>query len=74
MMDSKQAIACPICKNAVALNPRPKTFPFCSSRCKAVDLGRWFDGNYALDPESGKLDIIDPEQAEELDEDDLGYH
>jgi hypothetical protein len=22
--------------------------PFCSKRCKLVDLGRWFDGSYAV--------------------------
>ena len=22
--------------------------PFCSERCKLVDLGRWLDGGYAL--------------------------
>jgi uncharacterized protein len=23
-------------------------FPFCSSRCRAVDLGRWFTGSYRV--------------------------
>jgi endogenous inhibitor of DNA gyrase (YacG/DUF329 family) len=37
-----------------------------------ADLGRWLDGSYALDPETGKLDVIDPDTAEEvvLDDDD----
>ena len=25
-----------------------KTHPFCSSRCADVDLGRWFQGGYAI--------------------------
>lgn len=33
----------------------PKLYPFCSDRCKLVDLGRWFNGEYSietpLDPE-----------------------
>ncbi|MFT7617536.1 MAG: endogenous inhibitor of DNA gyrase (YacG/DUF329 family) [Planctomycetota bacterium] len=45
---------CPICKTALplidatvaaALQAHP-FFPFCSKRCKLVDLGHWFDGNY----------------------------
>lgn len=24
------------------------TFPFCSERCKLVDLGRWLDGQYQV--------------------------
>lgn len=35
---------CPICgKPAVK-----ETHPFCSKRCKDVDLNRWFSGNYAI--------------------------
>jgi hypothetical protein len=43
---------CPICKTAVP-EPHPGaarvgTFPFCSERCKLVDLGRWLDGKYQV--------------------------
>ena len=23
-------------------------FPFCSPRCRLIDLGRWIDGDYAI--------------------------
>ncbi len=23
-------------------------FPFCSDRCKLIDLGRWIDGSYSV--------------------------
>lgn len=40
---------CPICKKPL---PEPSTeqpfFPFCSERCKLVDLGRWLDGKYQI--------------------------
>jgi endogenous inhibitor of DNA gyrase (YacG/DUF329 family) len=41
---------CPICKNVVADEgpDRPKTYPFCSERCKLIDLGRWLDGKYQV--------------------------
>lgn len=41
---------CPICGRsfeAASLDALP-TFPFCSERCRLVDLGRWIDGSYAI--------------------------
>jgi endogenous inhibitor of DNA gyrase (YacG/DUF329 family) len=26
----------------------PPTYPFCSPRCKLVDLGNWLDGRYVI--------------------------
>lgn len=41
--------SCPICKAAVTEGrPGNPHAPFCSARCKAVDLGRWLSGAYAL--------------------------
>ena len=35
---------CPICKK-----PRAHRFrPFCSARCRDLDLGRWFGDSYAV--------------------------
>lgn len=42
---------CPICKSPVARES--KTFPFCSERCRLLDLGNWLDGKYVL-TESGE--------------------
>ena len=42
---------CPICNNRVATpaDPTARTpFPFCSDRCKLIDLGRWLDGKYQI--------------------------
>ena len=41
---------CPICKREV-VPPAPgeRSFsPFCSERCKLVDLGRWLGGRYQI--------------------------
>ena len=27
---------------------RPKDFPFCSERCRLVDLHKWLSGRYAV--------------------------
>jgi endogenous inhibitor of DNA gyrase (YacG/DUF329 family) len=39
------APACPICGRPVE-DPRHR--PFCSPRCKRVDLGRWFGEAYGV--------------------------
>jgi endogenous inhibitor of DNA gyrase (YacG/DUF329 family) len=46
----------------------PKWRPFCSDRCKMVDLGRWLRGDYRVpvtDREDAELDDADRDDAEE---------
>jgi len=54
---------CPICQRDVtepaADGPRG-AFPFCSERCRLVDLGRWLDGKYQVP--------VEPDDAEGADE------
>jgi endogenous inhibitor of DNA gyrase (YacG/DUF329 family) len=40
------------------------TFPFCSERCKLIDLGRWADGRYQI-PVVEKDEKCDESQEEE---------
>ncbi len=39
-------LRCPICKKAVK-GPDPE-FPFCSERCRTIDLGKWASGGYVI--------------------------
>jgi endogenous inhibitor of DNA gyrase (YacG/DUF329 family) len=44
-------LLCPICKRPVDESDRntpDSPFPFCSSRCKLIDLGRWLGGKYQI--------------------------
>lgn len=59
-----KAIPCPTCKEPSVLPPDNATFPFCCAKCQLLDLGRWMEGAYALDPATGALEVIDPETAE----------
>ena len=38
---------CPVCSANVDLNA-VVTPPFCSERCRVIDLGRWLDEAYAV--------------------------
>ena len=47
---------CPQCDGDALHRSENPAFPFCSQRCKEVDLGRWFNQEYvisspALDPD-----------------------
>ena len=39
-----RARPCPVCGRPAAAEERP----FCSRRCRAVDLNRWLQGAYAI--------------------------
>jgi endogenous inhibitor of DNA gyrase (YacG/DUF329 family) len=41
---------CPICgrRFEVAKLEDLPSFPFCSDRCRLIDLGRWIDGAYKI--------------------------
>ena len=40
----RPARPCPVCGRV----PEPRFRPFCSARCRQVDLGRWLSGDYAI--------------------------
>ena len=47
-MNKLLPVNCPICKKK--FNYYGSEFrPFCSGRCKEVDLGHWVTGNYAVE-------------------------
>lgn len=41
---------CPICSRTFEIKQLAElpSFPFCSERCRLVDLGRWIDGVYVV--------------------------
>ena len=43
-----RAARCVHCGQPVSLDPSNPWRPFCSERCKLLDLGRWFEGQYAV--------------------------
>lgn len=49
---------CPICDAELATNAATTSplFPFCSRRCKMIDLYRWTEGKYAI------IDPLTPER------------
>lgn len=52
-----RSLRCPICRKIV-LRSEPE-FPFCSERCRLIDLGKWASGGYVI-----STPINDPEMLE----------
>ena len=58
---------CPICKREILSRPSEAAggdLPFCSARCKLIDLGRWLDGAYQVPVE------LTPDDADGAPSDD----
>lgn len=61
-------LRCPICKKAVKNGDAE--FPFCSDRCRAIDLGKWASGEYVIaSPVTDAEEQIRERTPEDLDED-----
>ena len=54
---------CPICQKPVArtISGQVSFFPFCSERCRMVDLGKWLDSDY-------RVVVADPDEPEETED------
>ncbi|HLV02149.1 MAG TPA: DNA gyrase inhibitor YacG [Acidobacteriota bacterium] len=53
---------CPTCGERVKLsNPE---FPFCSERCRLIDLGHWLDGTYRISGEKADKKRREPKEEE----------
>ena len=51
-------VSCPICGRVMegqSLTEWPR-FPFCSDRCKTIDLGRWLGETYRIPAEEPEED------------------
>ncbi|MCH8263408.1 MAG: DNA gyrase inhibitor YacG [Proteobacteria bacterium] len=47
----KKTIKCPECGKSSEYSPANKYRPFCSKRCRLIDLGEWIEGKYRLEAE-----------------------
>jgi endogenous inhibitor of DNA gyrase (YacG/DUF329 family) len=56
-----QTIKCPICKKETTWSDNPFR-PFCSERCRLIDLGKWASEDYRIPGE--KKDLPEREGGE----------
>jgi uncharacterized protein len=60
-MSPRTILRCPTCNTLVTKDD--EDFPFCSDRCRLIDLGKWASGEYRI-----SSPILDPEVLEGLSE------
>lgn len=41
-------VDCPVCSRRTEFSPANRWRPFCSERCKLIDLGQWANDRYAI--------------------------
>ena len=57
-----KSVKCPTCEKKVEWSIHSPFRPFCSERCKLIDLGAWADGSYALPASTQTTEIdLDPD-------------
>lgn len=58
-VSKNKATACPTCQKPVT--QEVKSYPFCSARCRSIDLAKWIDGKYVI---SRPIEEADLDQGE----------
>jgi len=53
-------VACPNCKTLSEFSPNNPYRPFCSERCKMIDLGDWANENYKIPDKAPTKDFDEP--------------
>ena len=57
---SPATVSCPTCGAAVAWTAENRWKPFCSERCKLIDLGQWATEKYRVPAEEQEPDDVPP--------------
>jgi endogenous inhibitor of DNA gyrase (YacG/DUF329 family) len=58
-------VKCPTCDKPVEWTPQHRWRPFCSERCRLIDLGAWLDESHKIPGERVDVNAQDDEATEE---------
>lgn len=58
MTRNSRTVGCPRCAKPVTWGPESPFRPFCSERCKMIDLGAWASEQYRV-PVNGEVEDTD---------------
>jgi endogenous inhibitor of DNA gyrase (YacG/DUF329 family) len=59
-------VKCPTCRREVEWSPASLYRPFCSDRCRLIDLGAWLTEQHKIPDDAGSaVDQLHPDSAEE---------
>ncbi|MBF1264992.1 MAG: DNA gyrase inhibitor YacG [Neisseria sicca] len=54
-MTEVTTVKCPTCQKSVIWNEESKYRPFCSQRCRLIDLGQWAQEKYTVAAEEDDI-------------------
>jgi len=60
-----KTLRCPTCRAVVLAGS--EDFPFCSDRCRVIDLGKWASGGYVISSPAFSGETGDPDMLDELE-------
>jgi hypothetical protein len=63
----EREVPCPTCGTPVRWGPASRWRPFCSERCRLIDLGGWLDESHRIPGEDA------PDTARPADDHDTGH-
>jgi endogenous inhibitor of DNA gyrase (YacG/DUF329 family) len=58
-------VKCPTCRREVEWSPASQFRPFCSDRCRLVDMGRWLAEQHRIPDESAAAQEPVPDAPDE---------
>ena len=67
-------VNCPTCKNEVVWAPTSEFRPFCSERCKLIDLGDWAEENHKISQQIQGEQEITEEMLDALEDEFLQHN
>lgn len=68
-MKNEQTSKCAHCGKQITFTPEiKKLWPFCSKRCKIIDLGKWLGEKYVVQEEATEQDLKKDTKVGESDE------
>jgi hypothetical protein len=59
-------VSCPTCSASVQWTEQNPTRPFCSERCKLIDLGAWASESYRVAADGDALDFDHNNETEQV--------
>jgi endogenous inhibitor of DNA gyrase (YacG/DUF329 family) len=66
----KRFVKCPRCQTQALFSPENPYRPFCSERCKMIDLGQWADESFRIPSAPTDLhEDVSNEQSSEYSDD-----
>lgn len=66
-MNKELVVKCPHCKKSFRYHSS-EFRPFCSEKCKMIDMGHWFDESYVVAGTNNTVYIEEPEKLAKLSE------